>query len=255
MFQRFTHSIASCPFQTGDSFPRWTCNLGSFYCHDCNWSPKSRGLREWWAIYLVVTGSFVLGFPFLAGLGFACAPPIGAFLGGVGLIAKLAIQIWGSITVFGESYWIHKFSHEWLTISFLGSYADWTSDVANAGQGNFCPETPFMFSFVWLIIVWSLIPLACCLAACGLAGWEKWRKLTMQSNQYIWIWKKEPKIKVNSNEKCNSCICFRGAAYGMYFLRLALIFIKNRKNHKGNLKLFIEINWTLFLECQSKQVF
>ena len=64
------------------------------------------------AIYLVVTGSFVLGFPFLAGLGFACAPPIGAFLGGVGLIAKLAIQIWGSITVFGESYWIHKFSHE-----------------------------------------------------------------------------------------------------------------------------------------------
>ena len=187
MFQRFTHSIASCPFQTGDSFPRWTCNLGSFYCHDCNWSPKSRGLREWWAIYLVVTGSFVLGFPFLAGLGFACAPPIGAFLGGVGLIAKLAIQIWGSITVFGESYWIHKFSHEWLTISFLGSYADWTSDVANAGQGNFCPETPFMFSFVWLIIVWSLIPLACCLAACGLAGWEKWRKLTMPSDQYIWF--------------------------------------------------------------------
>ena len=48
MFQRFTHSIASCPFQTGDSFHRWNCNLGSFYCHDCNWSPKSRGLREWW---------------------------------------------------------------------------------------------------------------------------------------------------------------------------------------------------------------
>ena len=64
------------------------------------------------AIYLVVTGSFVLGFLFLAGLGFACSPIIGAFLGGVGLIAKLAIQIWGSITVFGELYWIHIFSHE-----------------------------------------------------------------------------------------------------------------------------------------------
>ena len=69
------------------------------------------------AIYLVVTGSFVLGFLFLAGLGVACSPimnlvPIAAFYGGVGLIAKLAIQIWGSITVFGELYWIHKFSHE-----------------------------------------------------------------------------------------------------------------------------------------------
>ena len=46
-----------------------------------------------------------------------------------------------------------------IVISFLGSYAEWTSDNAYAiGQGNFCPETPFMFAFVWIIIVWSLIP-------------------------------------------------------------------------------------------------
>ena len=47
-----------------------------------------------------------------------------------------------------------------MNISFLGSYGDWTSDDANAE--NFCPQTPFMFAFVWLILVWTLPLLLCC---------------------------------------------------------------------------------------------
>ena len=55
-----------------------------------------------------------------------------------------------------------------MNISFLGSYGDWTSDDANAE--NFCPETPFMFAFVWLIITWTLPPLLCCCMVVGICG-------------------------------------------------------------------------------------
>ena len=62
------------------------------------------------ALYLVVNGSFLLGFPFLAGIIFICLPPFYIVLGFFGItISNLAIQIWGSITVLGElQYWIHK---------------------------------------------------------------------------------------------------------------------------------------------------
>ena len=232
MFQRFTHSIASCPFQTGDSFPRWTCNLGSFYCHDCNWSPKSRGLREWWGHLFGGHWKLCLRLSLFGRTWFCLLPNYRCVFGGCRTNCKVSHPNLGKHHSFwwviSELYWIHKFSHEWLTISFLGSYADWTSDVANAGHANFCPETPFMFSFVWLIIVWSLIPLACCLAACGLAGWENWRKVTIKNLEvramrcsrlkinYILIWLpirftcQSCNIfwfkKTNSNEKCDSCL-------------------------------------------------
>ena len=55
------------------------------------------------AQYLVVNGSFLLGFPFLAGIIFICLPPLCIVLGFFGIsISNLAIQIWGSITVLGE---------------------------------------------------------------------------------------------------------------------------------------------------------
>ena len=55
------------------------------------------------AQYLVVNGSFLLGFPFLAAIIFICSPPLCIALGFFGIsISNLAIQIWGSITVLGE---------------------------------------------------------------------------------------------------------------------------------------------------------
>ena len=55
------------------------------------------------ALYLVVNGSFLLGFPFLTGIIFICLPPLCIVLGFFGIsISNLAIQIWGSITVLGE---------------------------------------------------------------------------------------------------------------------------------------------------------
>ena len=119
MFQRFTHSIAlhRVLFRPVIVFPGGLVILGVSIAMIVIGAQNLEACENDGAIYLVVTGSFVLGFLFLAGLGVACSPimnlvPIAAFYGGVGLIAKLAIQIWGSITVFGESYWIHKFSHE-----------------------------------------------------------------------------------------------------------------------------------------------
>ena len=50
------------------------------------------------ALYLVVNGSFILGFPILASIIIQCLPQLGV----VGIISKLAIQIWGSITVLGK---------------------------------------------------------------------------------------------------------------------------------------------------------
>lgn len=54
------------------------------------------------ALYLVVNGSFILGFPILASIIIQCLQQLGKVLGVVGIISKLAIQIWGSITVLGK---------------------------------------------------------------------------------------------------------------------------------------------------------
>ena len=54
------------------------------------------------ALYLVVNGSFILGFPILASIIIQCLPQLGKVLGVVGIISKLPIQIWGSITVLGK---------------------------------------------------------------------------------------------------------------------------------------------------------
>jgi len=102
------------------------------------------------AKYLVVNGSCCLVLSILGCIG-ACFPKVpsskfggvdvGAVAGGGGGLAGLIILIWGSVTVFG-------------------SYAEWTAE--NAESPNYCPQTPFMFAFVWLIISWCLIPLMCC---------------------------------------------------------------------------------------------
>ena len=44
-------------------------------------------------------------------------------------------------------------------LSILGSYAEWTHE--DSDKENYCPYLPFMFSFVLLIVKWSLVFFFC----------------------------------------------------------------------------------------------
>jgi len=61
---------------------------------------------------------------------------------------NLCVTLWGSIVVFG-------------------AYAYWTYDKEQAAEAYYCPYSPMIFAFVFLIIQWILLPfmIACaCLA-------------------------------------------------------------------------------------------
>ena len=44
-----------------------------------------------------------------------------------------------------------------MILSILGSYAEWNHE--DPDNDNYCSFTPFMFSFVWLVVKWTLFPL------------------------------------------------------------------------------------------------
>merc|ERR1712012_1012681 len=97
------------------------------------------------AYYLEVEGGLMVGWCIL-GVVAICMGPLAIIPVVVGLISGLTITIWGSVNIFG-------------------SYSKWTSTAVD--DENYCPYTPFMWSFVWLILKWVLLPLFCC---CGAAA-------------------------------------------------------------------------------------
>ena len=63
--------------------------------------------------------------------------------GGVKIIGSFVIFIWGSVIIFGP-------------------YQDWKYKQEDKTSETFCEYTPYMFSFVILIVGWISIPLKCC---------------------------------------------------------------------------------------------
>ena len=123
------------------------------------------------AYYLEVQGGYMVGMCIFGVLACFMDPnsiPV-KIAGAVGSISGFGILIWGSVTIFGKSFTkvalVISLMNDW---SFLGSYADWTYADSDAENENYCPYTPFMWSFVWLILCWSLVPLACCCGAIAL---------------------------------------------------------------------------------------
>ena len=56
-------------------------------------------------------------------------------------------------------------------ILFKGWYSSWTSDASNPEALNYCAHTPFMYSFVMLILGWVSLPfIFCCLCSAFLAA-------------------------------------------------------------------------------------
>jgi hypothetical protein len=99
--------------------------------------------------FLKVAGGFLLALDILEILVtciFACKDSEdskGEVCGGIKIIGSFVIFIWGSVIIFGP-------------------YQDWTYNQDDKENKTFCEYTPYMFSFVILILGWISIPLKCC---------------------------------------------------------------------------------------------
>ena len=97
--------------------------------------------------FLKVCGGFLLALDLLAIIVMCILlmsgsdNPGGQICSGVKMIGQFVIYIWGSVIIFGV-------------------YKDWTYE--DKLSETFCEYTPYMFSFVMLILGWIGIPLACC---------------------------------------------------------------------------------------------
>jgi len=97
----------------------------------------------------------------MGSLDFHCLGFIGGLCSGLKMIGQLVINIWGSVLI-------------------LEPYQRWTYNQEDKISETFCEYTPYMFSFVMLILGWIAIPLACCaicvkmvsLCCDGISGWN-----------------------------------------------------------------------------------
>ena len=106
-------------------------------------------------LYLKVAGGFGLAMDILELIVQCCVgrdddeDSRGSVCGLVGVIAAFAIAIWGSVVIFGP-------------------YSEWNYE--DKEDPKFCEFTPFMFSFVVLILGWILIPLHVAILSCAVCA-------------------------------------------------------------------------------------
>ena len=153
------------------------------------------------------------------------------------ILAQLCIVIWGSVLVFGKFFYsITRWKYNNLyqinavrpsyihNIFFtkIGSYASWTyGDETNDG---YCGYTPFMYSFVMLIIGWAIIPfLMCCLCTFIVRGcWigivsfmvmERWKMISCH-------WNYNQRLIYLTKRKVNFIFCVAFATIEINFVAL-----------------------------------
>lgn len=98
------------------------------------------------------------------------------------VLAQFCIVIWGSVLVFGKfinHFMLSNFFQLYLIALLnknrilydinslkIGWYGYWTYDTTDKANEGYCGYTPFMYSFVMLILGWVTIPfLLCCLCS------------------------------------------------------------------------------------------
>merc|ERR1712198_657816 len=72
-------------------------------------------------------------------MGCECDDKLARFISPLVVFAQFCIVMWGTILVFG-----------W--------YSSWTYDVNNNTKDEYCGYTPYMYSFVMLILGWCTLP-------------------------------------------------------------------------------------------------
>jgi len=133
--------------------------IGASYQDDCNFAVPT---------YLMAAGGITLAFSGLWMFAMCtpceCDDKFAKFISPLVVFAQFCIVMWGTILVFG-----------W--------YSSWTYDVKNNTNDEYCGYTPYMYSFVMLILGWCTLPflLFCSCAALFCSKWENCGKDDIQS--------------------------------------------------------------------------
>lgn len=69
----------------------------------------------------------------------------------INVVINVMVTIWGSVVVFG-------------------AWADWTDNVDEIDENNYCHKVPMLTAFILLILRWVLVPTILCCCCCAAFG-------------------------------------------------------------------------------------
>jgi len=141
--------------------------IGASYQSDCNFAVPT---------YLMAAGGITLAFSGLWMIAMCtpseCDDKFARFLSPLVVFAQFCIAIWGSILVFG-----------W--------YSSWTYESKD--NEGYCGYTPYMYSFVMLLLAWCTLPFLL-FCSCAALFCSKWWWIMKKMNLFEFHFKTKFKI-------------------------------------------------------------